>query len=102
MPYAYIHEFDDLKVDVQVSLWERICNSLPIKVLTNTEVLSVRSDSSIVNIDAKHINGGEVECMEFDKIIISGSFPFKNVKAYRSPTSISRGLSNFFFFVCVM
>ncbi|OWM69222.1 uncharacterized protein LOC116212053 isoform X2 [Punica granatum] len=99
MPYAYIHEFTRTSIAGKIrrfkggytSLWERIGNSIPIKLLANTEVLSVRRDSSVVHIEVKSSSGGaEAEHIEYDKIIISGSFPFKNAKAYRSPTSTSK------------
>ena len=63
---------------------------LPIEVRCNTEVLAVRRDSDGVSFDVKNSNG-EVEVKEFDKIIISGSFPFKNGKTYKAPPSSSAG-----------
>ncbi|GFY98970.1 hypothetical protein Acr_13g0003710 [Actinidia rufa] len=58
MPYAYIHD----------------------------EVLAVRRSSCGVSVDVRN-SCEEVKLMEFDKIIISGSFPFKNGKTYRSSQS---------------
>ncbi|KAE8731628.1 Cell differentiation, Rcd1-like protein isoform 1 [Hibiscus syriacus] len=103
MPYAYIHEFTRTSMAGKIrrfrggytSFWEKISKHLRVKVLCNTEVLTVkRNDNAVgVSINVKNIKG-ESEVMEFDKIIISGAFPFKNGKAYRSPVSNHTGLSN--------
>ena len=98
MPYAYIHEFTRTSMagkirrfkDGYTSLWEKISESLPIEVYCNTEVLEVRRHSNGVIVNAK--NCGELKSMEFDKIIISGSFPWKNGSTYRSPISNITGL----------
>ncbi|MBA0658098.1 hypothetical protein Goklo_010334 [Gossypium klotzschianum] len=96
MPYAYIHEFTRTSMAGKIrrfkggytSFWEKISKNLPVKVLCNTEVLAIRHNDSAdgVSINVKNIKG-ESEVMEFDKIIISGAFPFKNGKTYRSPAS---------------
>ncbi|CAK9146774.1 unnamed protein product [Ilex paraguariensis] len=94
MPYAYIHEFTRTSMAGKIrrfrggymSFWQKVCESLPIEVHCNTEVMAVRRSSSGVSIDVKNANG-EVKVMEFDKIIISGAFPFRNGKVYRSPVS---------------
>ncbi|XWS71121.1 hypothetical protein CRYUN_Cryun03dG0111300 [Craigia yunnanensis] len=94
MPYAYIHEFTRTSMAGKIrrfkggytSLWEKISKSLPVKVLCNSEVLAVRRNALCVSIDVKNIKG-DSEVMEFDKIIMSGAFPFKNGKTYRSPVS---------------
>ncbi|MBA0867227.1 hypothetical protein Goshw_028484 [Gossypium schwendimanii] len=96
MPYAYIHEFTRTSMAGKIrrfkggytSFWEKISKSLPVKVLCNTEVLAIRRNDSAdgVSINVQNIKG-ESEVMEFDKIIISGAFPFKNGKTYRSPAS---------------
>lgn len=98
MPYAYIHEFTRTSMagkirrfkDGYTSLWEKISESLPIEVYCNTEVLEVKRNSNGVTVNIK--NCGEVKSMKFDKIIISGSFPFKNGSTYRSPISNTTGL----------
>jgi hypothetical protein len=98
IPYAYIHEFTRTSMagkirrfkDGYTSLWEKISESLPTEVYCNTEVLEVRGNSNGVTVDVK--NCGEVKSMEFDKIIISGSFPLKNGSTYRSPISNTTGL----------
>ncbi|CAB4312074.1 unnamed protein product [Prunus armeniaca] len=90
MPYAYIHEFTRTSMAGKIrrfkggytSLWKKISESLPI-VHCNTEVLEIRRHSDCVSVDVKSCNG-EVKVMEFDKIIISGSFPLKNGRTYRS------------------
>jgi len=87
IPYAYIHEFTRTSMagkirrfkDGYTSLWEKISESLPTEVYCNTEVLEVRGNSNGVTV-------------EFDKIIISGSFPLKNGSTYRSPISNTTGL----------
>lgn len=97
MPYAYIHEFTRTSMagkirrfrDGYTSLWEKISESLPIEVLCNTEVLQIRRNSIGVTINA--ISCGEAKSMEFDKIIISGSFPLKNGRIYKSPISNATG-----------
>ncbi|MBA0745067.1 hypothetical protein Gogos_007658 [Gossypium gossypioides] len=96
MPYAYVHEFTRTSMAGKIrrfkggytSFWEKISKNLPVKVLCNTEVLAIRHNDSAdgVSMNVKNIKG-ESEVMEFDKIIISGAFPFKNGKTYRSPAS---------------
>ncbi|GLT78827.1 hypothetical protein SLA2020_503510 [Shorea laevis] len=89
MPYVYIHEFTRTSIrfkGVYMSFWEKISKSLPVKVFCNTEVLAVKHDTVGVTIDVKN-SKGKSEVMKFDKIIISGLFPFKNGKTYRSPLS---------------
>ncbi|KAA8528119.1 hypothetical protein F0562_035012 [Nyssa sinensis] len=98
MPYAYIHEFTRTSMagkirrfkDGYMSLWQKISEVLPIEVHRNTEVLAIRRNSFGVSTDVKN-GSGEVRVMEFDKIIISGSFPFKIGKTYRSPPCNSAG-----------
>ena len=98
MPYAYIHEFTRTSMAGKIrrfkggytSLWEKISKSLPM-VHCNTEVLEIRRYSDSVGVDVKSCDG-EVKSMEFDKIIISGSFPLNNGKIYRSPPSHPTGL----------
>ncbi|XP_057508438.1 uncharacterized protein LOC130791309 [Actinidia eriantha] len=94
MPYAYIHEFTRTSMagkirrfkDGYMSLWQKISEALPVKVHCNSEVLAVRRSSCGVSVDVRN-SCEEVKLMEFDKIIISGSFPFKNGKTYRSSQS---------------
>ncbi|XP_052188093.1 uncharacterized protein LOC127798517 [Diospyros lotus] len=94
MPYAYIHEFTRTSMAGKIrrfrygymSLWQKISEALTAKVHLNTEVLAVRRNSYGVSLDVIN-SSGEVKEMEFDKIIISGSFPFRNGKTYRSPQS---------------
>jgi protoporphyrinogen oxidase len=103
MPYAYIHEFTRTSMAGKIrrfkggytSLWEKISESLPIEVYCNTEVLEVRRNSNGVTVDVK--NCGEVKTMEFDKIIISGSFPVKYGRTYRSPISHNTGMLILFY-----
>ena len=99
MPYAYIHEFTRTSMAGKIrrfrggytSLWKKISESLPIEVHCNTEVLAVERNSDRVRVYVKDGNR-ETKSMDFDKIIISGSFPFKNGRVYRSPPSDSTGL----------
>lgn len=99
MPYAYIHEFTRTSMAGKIrrfkggytSIWKKISESLPIEVHCNTEVLKVRRKSLGISIDVRDDNG-KIEVMEFDKIIISGAFPFKIGKTYRSPLPNSAGL----------
>ncbi|KAK6235645.1 hypothetical protein SCA6_010982 [Theobroma cacao] len=94
MPYAYVHEFTRTSMAGKIrrfkggytSFWEKISKSLPVKVICNAEVLAVRRNALGVSIDVKNVNG-DSEVMEFDKLIVSGAFPFKNGKTYRSPLS---------------
>ncbi|CAL5352523.1 unnamed protein product [Camellia sinensis] len=96
MSYAYIHEFTRTSMagkirrfkDGYMRFWQKISEALPIEVRCNTEVLAVRRSSCGVSIDVKS-NDRDVEVMEFDKIIISGSFPFKIGKTYRSPQCLA-------------
>ncbi|KAK9941290.1 hypothetical protein M0R45_017901 [Rubus argutus] len=92
MPYAYIHEFTRTSMAGKIrrfkggytSLWKKISKSLPI-VRCNTEVSAVKRYSDYVSIDVKK-SDGEVQNMEFDKIIVSGSFPLNYGRTYRSPS----------------
>ncbi|KAJ1377059.1 Trimeric LpxA-like superfamily [Sesbania bispinosa] len=77
MPYAYIHEFTRTSMAGKIrrfksgytSLWQRLVESLPVKLHCNAEVLAIKRNSDSVNINVKSSN--EIETMEFDKIIIS-------------------------------
>ncbi|CAL0304185.1 unnamed protein product [Lupinus luteus] len=90
MPYAYLHEFTRTSMSGKIrrfkegytSLWLKIAESLPLKLHYNTEVLAIRRNSDSVTVNIKSLN--EVETLEFDKIIISGSFPLKYGRTYRS------------------
>lgn len=73
-----------------MSFWKKLSEMLPVEVRCNTEVSSIRRNSAGVSVDVKNSNG-EAEVLEFDKIIISGSCPFKNGKTYRAPPSSSAG-----------
>ncbi|KAF5726792.1 hypothetical protein HS088_TW22G00474 [Tripterygium wilfordii] len=92
MPYAYVHQFTRTSMAGKIrrfrggytSFWQKLSKLLPIEVHCNSEVLAVKRTSVGANFDVKN-NKGEFEVMEFDKIIISGSFPFRNGKTYRSP-----------------
>ncbi|KAJ8574149.1 hypothetical protein K7X08_025954 [Anisodus acutangulus] len=94
MPYAYIHEFTRTSmagrirrfIDGYTSLWKKVSESLPITVMCQTEVLSVRRDSTGIEIDVKN-SSGYFESMEFDKVILSGAFPFRSKRTYRSPSN---------------
>lgn len=109
MPYAYIHEFTRTSMAGKIrrfksgymSLWQKISESLPIEVYCNTEVLAVRRNSDGVQVDVKDSNG-EVKVRDFDKIIISGSFPFKNGRTYRSPLPNYTGLLCYSLFNCAL
>ncbi|WCJ36960.1 Long-chain-fatty-acid--AMP ligase FadD28 [Euphorbia peplus] len=94
MAYAYIHEFTRTSMAGKIrrfkggytTLWEKIVESIPVELHRNTEVLSVRRNSDVVEVDVRS-SDGEERVLEFDKIVISGSFPFKNGKTYRSPVA---------------
>lgn len=93
MPYAYLHEFTRTSMAGKIrrfqggytSLWQKIAESLPLKLLCNTEVLVIKRNSDGVKVHIK--NSNVVETLEFDKIIISGSFPLKYGSIYRSPST---------------
>nr|XP_007150400.1 hypothetical protein PHAVU_005G150200g [Phaseolus vulgaris]ESW22394.1 hypothetical protein PHAVU_005G150200g [Phaseolus vulgaris] len=95
MPYAYIHEFTRTSMAGKIrrfkggytSLWQRIAESLPIKLHCNTEVFTIKRNSNSVTVNVKC--SSEIETMEFDKIIISGNFPLKYGRTYRSVPSTS-------------
>lgn len=98
MPYAYVHEFTRTSMAGKIhrflggytSVWKRLSESLPIKVRCNTEVLEVKRNSGSVAISVR--NHTEAEVLIFDKIVISGSFPFNSGKTYRSSSSITTGM----------
>ena len=52
-----------------MSLWQKISEALTAKVHLNTEVLAIRRNSYGVSMDVIN-SSGEVNEMEFDKIII--------------------------------
>ncbi|KAL8489800.1 hypothetical protein ACS0TY_025616 [Phlomoides rotata] len=91
MPYAYMHEFTRTSMAGKIrrfrggymSLWKRLSERLHAQVCCNTEVLSVRRDSSVINIEFRTENG-DIQERQFDKIIVSGAFPFSKGKTYRS------------------
>ncbi|KAL6502972.1 hypothetical protein OROHE_024140 [Orobanche hederae] len=93
MPYAYIHEFTRTSMAGKVlrfkggymHLWKKLSERLPTVVRCGTEVLSVRRDLSRIEVKFK-TETGDVETREFDKIIISGAFPFNKGRTYRSPS----------------
>ncbi|KAM7273021.1 hypothetical protein ACFE04_027685 [Oxalis oulophora] len=95
MPYAYIHEFTRTSMAGKIrrfkggytSLWQKISNSLPIKLHCNTEVLAIKRHSDSVTVRIKNYVG-ESEVMKFDKIIITGAFPLTNGKIYKSQSLI--------------
>ncbi|XP_057809111.1 uncharacterized protein LOC131023584 [Salvia miltiorrhiza] len=96
MAYAYVHEFTRTSMAGKIrrfkggymSLWKRLSERLPAQVCCNTQVLSVVRDSSVVRVKIKS-EDGDIKEREFDKIIISGAFPFNNGKTYRSPNSLN-------------
>ncbi|KAJ0563865.1 putative AMP-dependent synthetase/ligase, amine oxidase, phosphopantetheine binding ACP [Helianthus annuus] len=96
MPYAYIHEFTRTSMAGKIrrfkggymGFWQKLSKSLPVNIQCNTEVLAIKRNSSSVSVNIKN-SIGEVETVEFDKVIISGAFPFTNGKMYRSPTYVS-------------
>ncbi|KAK9078555.1 hypothetical protein SSX86_002612 [Deinandra increscens subsp. villosa] len=96
MPYAYIHEFTRTSMAGKIrrfkggymGFWQKLSKSLPLNIQLNTEVLAVKRNSSSVSVNIRN-SIGEVKSMEFDKVIISGSFPFTIGKVYRSPTYAS-------------
>lgn len=96
MAYAYVHEFTRTSMAGKIrrfkggymSLWKRVGERLPAEVCCNTEVLSVVRDSFVVRVKIK-CEDGDVKERDFDKIIISGAFPFNSGKTYRSPNSLN-------------
>lgn len=104
MSYAYVHEFTRTSMAGKIrrfkggymSLWKRLSERLPVEVCCNTEVLSVIRDSSVIKVKIK-CEDGDVKEREFDKIIISGAFPFNSGKTYRSPNPLNRTGSYFTF-----
>lgn len=99
MPYAYIHEFTRTSMAGKIrrfkggymSFWEKLSKYLPIEVHCNAEVMAIRRDSVIVRVNVNNLNG-ECKPREFDKIIISGAFPIKSGKTYRSSALESLGM----------
>ncbi|KAH6757202.1 hypothetical protein C2S53_017070 [Perilla frutescens var. hirtella] len=93
MPYAYIHEFTRTSMAGKIrrfkggymSFWEKISESLPAEILCNNEVTSIRRRSSGIEIEVRQ-NGETTSSLEFDKLIVSGAFPFIHGKTYRSPS----------------
>ena len=76
-----------------MGFWQKLCERLPVEFCWNTEVISVRRNSDGIILNVKDENE-IVQVMEFDQIIISGAFPFKSGKIYRSPSTNLPGLLN--------
>lgn len=101
MPYAYVHEFIRTSMAGKIqrfkggymSFWQKLSERLTIEFCWNTEVISVKRRPVGVTVDIRDENG-DVQVMEFDKIIISGAFPFKNGKTYKAPSKKPAGLLN--------
>ncbi|OVA06663.1 AMP-dependent synthetase/ligase [Macleaya cordata] len=99
MPYAYIHEFIRTSMAGKIrrfkggytSVWQKISQSLPIKVHCNTEVSKIRRSSVGVSIEVINVDR-KTKFFEFDKVIMSGSLPFNNGKTYRSPCLTSAAI----------
>lgn len=100
--YVHMHEFTRTSMAGKIrrfkggymNLWTRLSERLHVQVCCNTEVLSVKRDSSVVNIEFRSENG-DVQERQFDKIIVSGAFPFNNGKTYRSPLMNTSGMCMF-------
>lgn len=100
MPYAYIQEFTRTSMFGKIrrfkggytSMWQKLSQSLPFKVLCNAEVLKVARSCVGISVTVGNAEGEE-HIMEFDKIILSGALAFKNGRTYRS-SSLS-GKHNF-------
>lgn len=95
MPYAYVHEFIKTSMAGKVrrfkggytSVWEKISEQIPVEVCCNARVVKVKRNGDVVRVE---VEIGDGECrkmdMEFDKVVISGSFPvISGGKTYRSP-----------------
>lgn len=91
MAYAYVHEFTRTSMAGKVmrfkggysSVWENISKRIPVNVKCSTRVLKVERNANGVNVEVEMVDD-EMENMEFDKLIVSGSFPFASGKTYRS------------------
>ncbi|KAL4591428.1 hypothetical protein LXL04_004393 [Taraxacum kok-saghyz] len=96
MPYAYVHEFTRTSMAGKIrrfksgymSVWDKISKHLPAQIHCNTQVLTVNRNDNTIKIEANLFNG-ETQHMEFDKLIVSGSFPLQSGKTYRSPLKTS-------------
>ncbi|KVH90817.1 Acyl carrier protein-like protein [Cynara cardunculus var. scolymus] len=92
MPYAYVHEFTRTSMAGKIrrfkggytSVWDKISKRIPAQVHCNTQVLAVKRNANNITIRTQIVDG-ERKDMEFDKLIISGSFPLNSGKTYRSP-----------------
>ncbi|KAF3655908.1 hypothetical protein T459_01515 [Capsicum annuum] len=101
MPYAYLHEFIRTSMAGKIqrfkkgytSIWKKLSERLPVTLLCNNEVVSLKRDSLGVHVDVKNEIDGELKTLEFDKIVVSGSFPFTGGKFYRSPASSNASVS---------
>ncbi|KAI3791349.1 hypothetical protein L2E82_05115 [Cichorium intybus] len=101
MPYAYVHEFIRTSMAGKIrrfkggymSVWDKISKQLPAQIHCNTRVLTVNRNGGTIKIKAKFVNGEKQE-MEFDKLIISGSFPVNSGKTYRSPSKTAEENAN--------
>ncbi|CAI9096365.1 OLC1v1032491C1 [Oldenlandia corymbosa var. corymbosa] len=94
MPYAYVHEFTRTSMAGKIrrfkggymNFWHELSQRIPIKFCWNTEVVSIKRTPIGITVNAKDADG-DIQVLEFDKIIISGAFPFQNTKTYRAPPS---------------
>ncbi|KAK9072573.1 hypothetical protein SSX86_009008 [Deinandra increscens subsp. villosa] len=101
MPYAYVHEFTRTSMAGKVrrfrggytSVWERIRKQLPVEVCCDTRVVRVKRDVDGIRVEVK-IGESQNQVMEFDKLIVSGSFPVNGGKTYRSPLGTTEEFVN--------
>ncbi|XP_076948077.1 uncharacterized protein LOC143620229 [Bidens hawaiensis] len=99
MPYAYVHEFTRTSMSGKIrrfrggytSVWDKISKQLPVKVYCNARVVRVGRNDDNINVE---VEIGEKLDMEFDKLIISGSFPVDGGKTYRSPLETTEEFVN--------
>ncbi|KAK6937080.1 Phosphopantetheine binding ACP domain [Dillenia turbinata] len=91
MPYAYVHEFTRTSMAGKIrrfkggygNFWQKVSKSLPVQVFCSTEVLRVRRNQRSISVTVRD-SDGEASLLEFDKIIMSGAFPFTTATTYRS------------------
>ncbi|KAM3397759.1 hypothetical protein P3S68_001272 [Capsicum galapagoense] len=86
MPYASLHEFIRTSMVGKIqrfkggymSVWKKLSERV------------LERDSLGIHVD---VIDGELKTLKFDKIVVSGSFPFTSGKFYRSPASSNASVS---------
>ncbi|KAI3791344.1 hypothetical protein L2E82_05109 [Cichorium intybus] len=101
MPHTYVHEFTRSSMAGNVrrfiggyaSVCDNISIQLPTQIHCNMQALTVNHDGDTIKNEAKFVDG-EKQNTEFNKHIVSRSFPINRGKTYRSPSKTTNNRKN--------